>query len=489
MTKQRKIIIGAISLGIVLVLTALFLLMPRQSDITVEAPAPPREVTPVPLPPPIPSTIVAKADLPIQDVRQLAESALRDYLRKPIQRKDGAIEYAIKLNPDTLTMTGAADGTLSVNIPFQFNGWARVSKKILGQVIQKREDIEGEAIASLALTPTLNPDWRITAKTTSAISIQKAEIEILGIRISLRHILTELVREAVLPKLEDLIVKYITNIDIKTRVAGLWTRLYEPIVLKQEPPIALVIEPLEILAQKLFSDGEKLFLNFGIKSYIQANIGDVSTDSTTLAGPRSDLPNIHFVDALESGYHIIAPIEVTYTTIENLAKPHVEKAHKLKGIETLVENLTLYGSGTQLVAGVGFSMPSLGAKGQLYMLGAPTYDPTTMLLSVTEFDYSVTTQSLLLGIAESVGEGIFPNLRTNVEEKLVFPLEVQITALREKLSDVIADRPIGRYVRLHGTVDTITPEAIYLTQEGVRLPVRLGGNLTCEIILNASTPP
>lgn len=118
MTKQKKIIIGVISCGIVLVLISLFFLIPRQSDLTVEAPAPPREVTPVPLPPPIPSTIAVKADLPIQDVRQLAESALRDYLREPIQRKDGAIESAIKLNPGTLTMTGAADGTLSVNIPF-----------------------------------------------------------------------------------------------------------------------------------------------------------------------------------------------------------------------------------------------------------------------------------------------------------------------------------------------------------------------------------
>ena len=195
------------------------------------------------------------------------------------------------------------------------------------------------------------------------------------------------------------------------------------------------------------------------------------------------------MDSLESGYHIIAPIELTYTTIEDFAKPHVEKAHNLKGIETFVENLMLYGSGTQLVAGVEFSMPSLEAKGQLYMLGTPVYDATRMLFSVTEFDYSLTTQSLLLEIAESVGEGIFPNLRTTVEEKLVFPLEAQITALREKLSDVIADRLIGSYVRLHGTVDTITPEALYLTQEGIRLPVRLQGNLTCEITLNTSSSP
>ena len=484
MTKQRKILIGAISLGIVLMLIALFLLMQGKSGVTVEAPAPPRAVTQVPLPPPMPSTIAVKADLPIQDVKQLAESTLKDYLRKPIQRKDGAIEYAITLNPSTLKMTGAADGTIGVSIPFQFRGWARVSKKILGQVIQKREEIEGKATASLTLTPTLNPDWRITAKATSDISIQKAEIEILGITISVRRILTDLVREKVLPKLEDIIVQYITNIDVKPRVSGLWTKLYEPIVINQDPSILLVIEPLEILAEQLSSDGETLSISLGIKTYIQAKIRDVSTDSPSVVGPRADLPNIHFVDSLESGYHIIAPIEVTYTAIENLARSHAEKTHKLKGVETHVENLTLYGSGTQLVAGVGFRMPSLGAKGQLYMLGTPIYDATTMVLSVTEFDYSLTTQSLLLEIAENVGEGIFPNLRTTVEEKLVFPVEAQITTLREKLSDVIAERSIGQYVRLRGTVDTITPETLYLTQEGIRLPVRLQGNLACEIILN-----
>ena len=168
--------------------------MPRKSDLTVKAPAPLREVTPVPLPPPIPSTIVAKADLPIQDVKQLTESALKDYLSKPIKWKDGAIDASINLHLDALTMTSTADGTIAVRSPFRFNGWIRVSKKILGKVLEKRENFEGEARVLLTLTPTLNPDWQITAKTTSDISIQKAELEILGITVSVRRILTDLVR-------------------------------------------------------------------------------------------------------------------------------------------------------------------------------------------------------------------------------------------------------------------------------------------------------
>ena len=487
MTKQTKIIVGVVSVGVVLIFITLFFLMRRDSDLTVQAPAPPREITPIPLPPPIPSTIVVKANLPIEDIRTLTEFKLRDYLSKPIQGKSGAIAYAIKLDPNALTMMGGMDGTLSVIVPFQFHGWARVSKKILGRVIQKREDIEGAATASLTLTPTLNQDWRITAKTTSDISIRKAEIEILGITISVRRILTELVREAVLPKLEDLIITYITNIDVKTRVAGLWTKLYEPIVLNQKPPIALTIEPLEILAQQLSSDGQVLSLNFGIEAYIQANMGNVSSDS--LKPIITELPDIRFVDMLESGYHIIAPIEMTYTAVENLAKPHVEKSHKLKGIDTFVENLILYGSGTQLVAGVQFRMPSLGAKGQLYLLGTPIYDATSMSVSVAEFDYALTTRNLLLDIAQAAGEGFFPHLRTTVEEKLVFPLADQLTTLRKQLADVITERPIGSYVVLRGTVNTITPEALYLTQTGVRIPFRLQGDLACEVSLKASQVP
>ncbi len=489
MIQHKKLIVGAIALAVLLTLITLFFFIHHQSDLTVEAPAPPREVTPVTLPPPTPSTIAARVALPMHEVKQLTEKAIRDYLHEPIKRKDGAIEYAIKLDPSTLKMTVTANGTVSASLPFQFTGWVRVSKKIFGQVIQKREDIKGTATASLTLTPTLNADWQITAKTTSDIFIQKAEIKIQGINISVRRILNTLVEDKVLPKVEHLIVQYITEVDLKTRVAGLWAKLYEPIVIKQTPPIALIVEPLEILAEKLSSNQETLFFSFGIKTYIHANIGEGPKKTGAFTEPRAELPNIQFVDSLESGYHIIAPIDVTYTAIEKFVKPHVEKKHKLKGIDTLVENLTIYGSGTRLAAGIGFKMPALAANGQLYMIGTPIYDPTTTALSVNGFDYDLTTQNLLLDMAENIGEGIFPNLRTALEEKLVFPLETQINALHKKLADGIAERQIGPYVLLHGTVDAIIPETLYLTQEGVHLLVRSHGNLTCEINLNPSSTP
>ena len=486
MTKQRKIIVSVVSIAVLLIFAVLFFIIPRGSDLTIEAPAPPREVITVLLPPPIPSIIAVKADLPIQDVKILAESALRDYLNKPIQRKDGAIESFIKLNSGPLTMASVGHGAMSVSVPLQFNGWAEVSKKILGKVIRKRENIEGQATALLTLTPTLNPNWHITAKIVSDISIQKAELKILGLTVSIRRILTKLVKDKVLPKLEEGIVKYIANIDIKTRFTELWTRLHEPIVLSQDPPIVLVAEPLEILAQRLSSDGKIFSLSFGIKTYIHANIGNMSTDAASAPAQRIGLPDINFVDALESGYHIVVPIEATYTALENFAKPYVEKAHKFKGVNTLVENLSLYGSGSQLVAGLRFSMPALRAKGQLYLTGIPMYDVTTMSISVTEFDYALTTQNLLLDIAEFAGEGFSPNLRATVEDKLTFPLEDRLNELRERLLSVIAEHSIGSYVLLRGTVDTITPEVLYLTQTGVYISFRLQGNLACEMSLNSS---
>jgi len=105
MTKQKKIIICTVSLGVVLMLAALFFMMSRRAAITVEAPAPPRSVTQSTLPPPIPSTVAVKAKLPIQDVKRLAESELIDYLREPIQLKDGAMETFITLTPNAITMT------------------------------------------------------------------------------------------------------------------------------------------------------------------------------------------------------------------------------------------------------------------------------------------------------------------------------------------------------------------------------------------------
>ena len=482
MGKQRKII--AISVGVVLILATLFLITQLSSNLNVQAPAPPREVTSMPLPPPIPSTIAAKVNIPLHSVRQLAESAFRDHFRKPIQWKDGATTASINLHPGTLSITRTSDGAVSVKIPLQISGSVQFPVDLWITVIKKDGTITGQATVSLTLTPTLHADWRITAEIDSDIFIQYAKMRTDGIIAggtrSIRGIFTRLAKEKFLPQLEEIIAKYIANIDLKTHVAGLWTKLYEPIVLNQEPPITLFMEPSKIFAQQLSIDGATLSLNLGIKTYIQANIGDVPTDFPSPVGSRTDLPDIRFVDSFKSGYHITAPIQVTYAILENLARPHVEKEHKLKSI--VLENLTLYGSGTQLAAGAGFRMPLLGTKGQLYLLGTPKHDATTMSLSVTEFNYSFTSQSLLLGIAEGISAGIFFVLRTSVEKELVFP----ITTLHEKLSAIIAERAIGPHVRLHGTVDTITPEALYLTQTGVRIPFRLQGDLACEITLNSS---
>lgn len=506
MNRQTKFLLGIVG-GVVFILLCLYFFLGRRKDVAIliMPPAPPRYVTPVPPPPPIPSTIAVKATLPINDLENLATSALDDYLRNPIQRKTDSMEYYVTLALRELTMKGledspqgfsSAEQVIEMEALLTFSGWARVYKQIFGKTLQKREDVTGSAVAKLQLGLTFNSDWTVTATAHSDLLIQQADIRILGLKVSIRRPLTKLIKEIVLPKLETKIVDYITQIDIKSRISSLWARLYDPIVVNSDPPVLLSIEPLEIFAQQPSSDAEAVYLHLGIKTYIKANIGDESlvghgaTDAENSptgdgAAQKKQIPNLHFVDSLESGYSITAPLLITYTTIEQLARPHVEKAYQIKGIETYLDNLTIYGSQTKLVAGLSFRMPKLRANGQVYLLGTPRYGPGEMMLSVTDFDYTLTTRNLLIEMAENIGGGAFPHLREEVESKLVFSLEDQLTLLREKLQAAIENRAVGPYIRLHGTIDTITPEALHLTPEGVHIPFHLEGTLDCEVKLNS----
>ena len=65
-------------------------------------------------------------------------------------------------------------------------------------------------------------------------------------------------------------------------------------------------------------------------------------------------------------------------------------------------------------------MPKLRANGQVYLLGTPHYSPDDMTLSVTDFDYTFTTRNLLVEMAENMSGSAFPQLREEVESKLVF---------------------------------------------------------------------
>ncbi len=486
MTKGKKIII-AISLVLALILTILFFFVPRKSNVPVVSLAPPREVTPVRLPAPVPSMLAVKVELPLHEVKQFAESAIANYLRDPIQWKDGKTTLTLNLRPENLGVTSTTNGAVSIEIPLQIRGSARFPVDLLITEIHRHGTLTGHATAVLTLTPTLYSDWNFTVETQTDISVQAADITIRGIfsnrTISIRENFIQEGKKTVLPEIEEKIAKYIDNIDLKGHAVRLWKKLHEPICLNLDPRVVLTTAPLEILVQNLSSDGLVLSLILGIRTFIHVNVEGTPTDSPA-AGVVSvdDLPEMRFVDSLHPGYHITTRIEAPYAVLEDLARPYVEKTHALQNI--IVENLTIYGSGTQLAAAADFTMPLLGATGEVSLLGTPMSDATTVFLSVTELRHTFTRESLIVEIANRTGDGIFGNLHTTVEAESTF----QITALYKKLSEMIAYYPIGSRVVLQGTLDTLTPEPPYLTQTGVFIPFRLQGALDCEIHLNSRTP-
>ncbi len=500
MTRSKKIIISLISLGIVLILTALFLLIPWKSNRDVESLAPPREVIPGPLPAPILSTLTAKVELPLPKVREYVADIIGNYVREPIQWEDDRARATIYLKPGAPTIMSTRDGRVSVKIPLQISGELRADTGFLSFAV--KGPITGQALLSLTLTPTLSPEWRFTLETDVNILVQEAEAVLErrwffeGQTLSLRATFAQVAKETVLPQLQETIANI--DIDLKPRAADVWAKLHKPILLKAEPLIVLTLEPREILAQKLTGDRRTLSLNIGIKTFIQVNGGDVSTDPASPAKPRSDLPDIRFVDALTPGYHINAPVQITYAALEDLARSYIEKAQNPKGI--VLENLTLYGSGTQLAADVGFRMPFLGATGQLYLLGTPRTGPTALSFAITEFDHAFTTQSLLLKIVENRGEGIFSNVRTTLEDKLT----LRLSTLQEKLLDgseyhLSVSRgtftenglrdALSPGLSVQSTVDTVIVGDSAFTQTALFIPLRLQGNLNCEIRLSSFRSP
>ena len=143
MNRQTKFLLGIVG-GAVFILLCLYFFLSGQKDLgtSIMPPAPPRYVTPIPLPLPIPSTIAVKATLPVKDLENLASPALADYLRNPIHRKNDSMEYQVTLRLRGITMKGvegspqgysSAEQIIEAELLLDFNGWARVSKQIFGK--------------------------------------------------------------------------------------------------------------------------------------------------------------------------------------------------------------------------------------------------------------------------------------------------------------------------------------------------------------------
>jgi len=116
------------------------------------------------------------------------------------------------------------------------------------------------------------------------------------------------------------------------------------------------------------------------------------------------------------------------------------------------------------------------AKGILYLWGRPSYDARAQVLRFTDLDYTVETRDRFVKGLESINHERF---RQELMQRAVFDVSPRITELTTALEAALS-RKLGKGLRSHGNVETLSLMEPVLSSDRALVPVRLRGELRVD---------
>jgi hypothetical protein len=179
------------------------------------------------------------------------------------------------------------------------------------------------------------------------------------------------------------------------------------------------------------------------------------------------------------GFQVQLVAEIPYTAVDSiLAEKLVGHSFDAKGHRITVTRARLYGSGDRVVLEVRIRGD---ARGTLYLVGTPLFDPVTQGIAVPDLDFSLESKELLPNVADWL---LGDQLRDEMRGAAHFELGGRITKIRGQVDDAL-NRNLGRSVRLSGGVDALRPLGVFVFPRSLAAVVAADGHAQIHVDVRA----
>ncbi len=440
---------------------------------------------PAPLPPPervhqpLRSTLSVPIEIPIDELNGLVDTVVPQalYSVRDKRLKKGLLRARLNLDlvrngPVYMRTEG---GLVFTSLPLRAEGRVRT---FAGLARSFATTFTVHASSALRL----DEEWRTRVETSGSFTwSEKPTISLLGFNIDVSETagrsLTQQLRKLT-PRIDRLIEE---RVDLRKRAERIWTRLADPIALRETPPVWLTVEPTAAFFTPGISRNDTLIFGLTLHAFLETLVG-AEPASPVLA----DLPPLQpLPDSLAGGiFQINLPVSISYAEARNLASQAVVRKDFAvqERVNVRVRDVDLYGHGPRLVARVDFdagvSETVVGTRGRVFLLGQPVYDAEAQVIRIDSFDYDVHSR---LALAEAADLVFREDLLAFTRERLVLPLADRIEQARALLEEALRGRTIGRHIVLDGTVTELVPGDLYLGPDGLHVDVVARGRLTARV--------
>jgi hypothetical protein len=316
-------------------------------------------------------------------------------------------------------------------------------------------------------------DWTVTPHTTPR-----------QVRTGVRCRLTEAkvdVTERVATAVQELIDRAVPELDerlsaaipLRRNVESVWRTVQQPI--KASKGVYVLLQPEALAATPPRGTGTTLTTNVSVVVRPKVVVGDP---------PEVKLKPLPESGTAEPGrgFRIQLVAELPFETMDSIVRTKlVGRSFDIRGHHVTVRRTRLYAAGTRVVLAATLTGD---AKGTLYFVGTPVFDPDSQAVSVPDLDFSVESRGVLPEVAEWL---LYDQLRDQMRAAARFDVGDRIAKIRADV-DRALDRQLARGVTSTGGVDRITPLGVFVFSKSVAAVVDAEGHAEIHIDLGAPKP-
>jgi hypothetical protein len=256
---------------------------------------------------------------------------------------------------------------------------------------------------------------------------------------------------------------------IRERASAAWDALQYPIPLTDS--LALFLNPQAVRVSHptaQHGQGDKFTVVIGLIARPR-----IIANNT----PHPSAPPVPHLSTAPSGtsFHIALVSELSYEIVgSELAKILEGRVFTRDESRIRIGNVKVYGSGESAV----LQLQVTGTiNGTIYLRGTPAYDVLSRRLYIQDLDYTVDTRQVLV----NAGDWLFHSrLRESLENATKWYIGDRIDGLSGLLTKAL-NRKLTQHVAISGTIDSIRPVAVGLTDTALRAVFVLDGTAELSV--------
>jgi hypothetical protein len=336
---------------------------------------------------------------------------------------------------------------------------------------------EAEASGELALgfktTYTINPDWSLSTQTV----VEYHEWPVPpSLKTPLGNIGVESISNLALNRSKTTLAQSLDRVvsqqlSLRPYVQSAWDAIQIPTLLSEDYKMWLKTTPTAIGMTPLKS------FNNTITATIRVDcLNDVTFGEQPTFRANSGLPNLTQVQEAPEQFDLRFVTDVAYSEAERLAKGMMAgQVFESGGKKVTIQDLQIWGNQGQLVVN---SKLAGAFNGNIYFIGKPQYNATKNQIEITDLDYHLDTKNLLHKSASWLFQG---PIRRQMAAAMAFPLDENLTALKQSVQETLNRYEIQPGVILTGQLADIKVQDMRLTPEGIRVYLMSTGKVQVDV--------